>query len=65
MDLAPVIPSLKSPVIREFISRITRLTATSFFWNSAIRSPDTARSAIIHRASCRSVLHMTKIANRI
>ena len=30
---APVIASLKSPVMREFSSRIWRLAMISFFWN--------------------------------
>ena len=56
---------MKSPVIFEFISRISRFTATSFLWKTEIRSPAAIRRAIIHSASRTSVMNITTIAKRI
>ena len=45
---APVMPSLKLPVMRELISRISRFTRTSFFWN---REKSTAMSGTMSETS--------------
>ena len=50
MVLAPVMPSLKSPVIREFSSRIFRLAMISFFWKREKRITISGRITMTIRA---------------
>ena len=51
MVLAPVIPSLKFPVILLLISRTWRFTAIIFFWKYANRSVTNGRIIITSSAS--------------
>ena len=59
---APVMPSLKLPVIRELISRTCRLTWISFFWNMANKTTISGRIVRIIPASEGLRLTITTIA---
>ena len=51
---APVMPSLKAPVMREFCSRTLRWSTTSFFWNQIDEISRTGTTIITHSASFQS-----------
>ena len=59
---APVMPSLKSPVIRLFSSRIRRLASISFFWNRAYRTTISGRISMTRSASRALTASMTASA---
>ena len=59
---APVMPSLKSPVICEFISRTSRLTRISRFWNIEKRTAISGTTVTTSAASLALTANMTIIA---
>ena len=64
MDAAPVIPSLNSPVMRELISRILRLSVMRCFWNQTMRRTAAGRSRATAAASFalrRNIITSTKM----
>ena len=50
MALAPVMPSLRSPVIVELISRMRRFSSISFLWKKMMSTTATGTSARIYSA---------------
>ena len=59
---APVMPSLKSLVICEFSSRISRFTATSRFWKMVNSTTSTGRIITTISASFALIRNMTSTA---
>ena len=60
MVLAPVIPSLKFPVIREFSSRIFRFSTTSRLWKNPVSRMAMGRSRRSIAESSALIRNMTK-----
>ena len=59
---APVMPSLKLPVIFELISRISRLMCTSFFWKIENSTTSSGRIASTSSASFALTMSIATIA---